>query len=141
MRLCVKGIRNWASHYASKTYNVSAMTIESEAQMPPAPPPVQDEAVAAIPLISFVIILLMGLGILTLVASYWFNSEAQQITQKHAAEASYPNLERLQVAGMQQLNRYKMLGDGIFQIPVEQAIVRLAREFPEDTRISEEMLP
>ncbi len=116
------------------------MTLESEIQTSDLPP-VQGEDVAAVPIISFVMTLLIGLGVLVLVASYWFNSVAQRVDQEHAADASYPRLERLDVNGMQQLNRYEMLEDGSFQIPVEQAMAKLAEEFPEDTRISEEMRP
>ncbi len=104
-------------------------------------PAVQDEAVASAGIISFVVALLIGLGILTLVASYWFHREAQVVNNRHAIEASYPNLERLNADGMQQLNRYEMLDAGIYRIPVEQAMLRLSDEFPQDASISEEMAP
>jgi len=103
-------------------------------------PLIQDEAIASIPLISFITILLVGLGILVLVASYWFNREAERVSQAHAVDASYPTLERLEMAGMQQLNRYERLENSLFRIPVEQAMHRVAGEFPAQARISPEML-
>lgn len=116
------------------------MSIHSEATSSE-PLLVQHESVAALPLISFVIFILIGIGTLIFLASYWFKHEGEQVNLVHAAEATYPKLERLQSAGLQQLNRYEMLENGAFRIPVEQAIIRLTEEFPEGTRISEEMLP
>jgi len=101
---------------------------------------VQDESIASVSIISFVMTLLIGLGALTFFASQWFNHEAQRVSQEHATDASYPDLERLQAIGMQQINRYEMLEDGMYRIPVEQAMLQLAGEFPEDTRTSEEMI-
>lgn len=135
MRSFAKEIRNLISLYISRTIDESAMAVDSNS------PLVQHESVAAGGLISFVIILFIGLGVFTFLASYWFTREAEQVSLRHAAEASYPELERLQLAGLQQLNRYEALDDGTFRIPVHQAIKRLAEEFPEDTPISEEMKP
>ncbi len=101
---------------------------------------IQDEAIAAVPLITFITVLLVGLGILVFVASYWFNREADRVIQEHAIDASYPQLERIEMAGMQQLNRYEMLDNGIFRIPVEQAMHRVTEEFPNGTRVSPEMM-
>ena len=105
------------------------------------PAPIQNEAVAAVPLIWFIFSILLGLGLLSFVASYWFNNVADRVYLEHAAEASYPSLERLKISGMQQLNRYEMIGDEIFRIPIEQAIHKVAEEFPDDAPISEEMTP
>jgi len=105
------------------------------------PPPIQNEAIAAVPLMWFIFSILLGLGLLSFVASYWFNNVADRVHMEHAAEASYPSLERLQINGMQQLNRYEMVGDGVFRIPIEQAIQNVAKEFPDDAMISEEMTP
>lgn len=102
---------------------------------------VQHESVAAVPIISFVFFLLLGLGALTFLASYWYKYEAEQVSRQHAAEASYPELVRLQAAGIQQLNRYERLDNGAFRIPIEQAIMRIAEEFPDSVRISKEMQP
>ena len=116
------------------------MSIESEDRTSDRPR-VQHEAVAATSLISFVVILLIGLGVLVFLASYWFKREAEQVELEYAAQASYPELERLRVAGLQQLNRYEMLEDSTFRIPIDQAIIRVAEEFPDTVRISEEMQP
>ncbi len=116
------------------------MSIESEDRTSDRPL-VQHEAIAAIPLISFVVFLLIGLGSLTFLASYWFKYEAEQVELGLPAQASYPELERLRVAGLRQLNRYEMLEDSTFRIPIEQAIMRVSEEFPDSVRISEEMLP
>ncbi|MCY4234390.1 MAG: hypothetical protein OXE59_11720 [Bacteroidetes bacterium] len=102
---------------------------------------IQEEAIAAVPLISFIMVLLVGLVVLVFVASYWFDREAVRISQEHATEASYPQLERLEINGMQQLNRYEVLDNGLFRIPVEQAMHRVAEEYPDETPISQEMLP
>ncbi len=102
---------------------------------------VQHEAIAAIPLISFVVVVLIGLGSLTFLASYWFKREGEQVELGRAAQATYPELERFRVAGLQQLNRYEMLENGTFRIPIEQAIMRIAEEFPDSIRISEEIQP
>ncbi len=104
-------------------------------------PQVQHEAIAASSIISFVVFLLIGLSALTLLATYWFNRVADQITIEHAAEANYPNLANLRNAGRDQLNRTESLDNGAFRIPIEQAIVALTEEFPDDIRISEEMQP
>ena len=116
------------------------MSVESEDKTSDRPL-VQHEAIAAIPLISFVIFLLIGLGSLPFLASYWFKREAEQVELERAAQASYPELERLRVAGLQQLNRYEMLDDSTFRIPIEQAIMRVAEDFPDSVRISEEIQP
>lgn len=116
------------------------MSVESENQVS-GTPLVQNEAVTAAPIISFVMVVLILLGGLTFSATYWFKSEVERIELMRADQSSYPDLVRLQVSGRQQLNRYEMLEEGIFRIPVEQAIERLALEFPETVRISEEMLP
>ncbi|MCY4000628.1 MAG: hypothetical protein OXF84_07475 [Bacteroidetes bacterium] len=105
------------------------------------PPPIQNEAIAAVPLMWFIFSILFGLGLLSFVASYWFNNVADRVHMEHAAEASYPTVERLQMSGMQQLNRYEMISEGVFRIPIEQAILHVAEEFPEDAPISEEMVP
>ncbi len=105
-------------------------------------PQVQHEAIAAPSIIFFVIFLLIGLGSLTLLATYWFNREADQVGIEHAADATYPNLERLRIAGLDKLNhRYERLDNGAFRIPIEQAIINLTEEFPKDVRVSEEMQP
>ncbi len=114
------------------------MSVASE-NKPSDQPGVQHEDIAAWPIIAFVIFLLFGIGILTFLASQWFNREADQVNLKHAAEASYPELEQLYVNGLQQLNRYEMLDDSTFRIPIEQAIMKVAEEFPDTVRISEEM--
>ena len=75
----------------------------------PQPPLVQHEAVAASSLMSYVISLLIGLVGITLLAAYWFNHEANKVSIQHAAEASYPDLERLRLAGLQKLTRYERI--------------------------------
>lgn len=102
-------------------------------------PSVELESVDALPILTFVLVLLILLGGLVWGASYWFKSEADLTDRRGAAEASYPDLERLRIAGQQQLNRYEILASGAVRIPVEQAILKLSEEFPADTRISEEM--
>lgn len=102
-------------------------------------PSVELESVDALPILTFVLVLLILLGGLVWGASYWFKSEADLTDRRGAAEASYPDLERLRIAGQQQLNRYEILASGAVRIPVEQAILKLSEEFPADARISEEM--
>lgn len=136
MRSSVRATRNWTNLCISRTTDRFSMAVTNST-----PPLVQHESVAAIGLISFVVILLIGLGAFTVLASYWFTREAEKVGLKHAAEASYPELERLHLAGIQQLNRYEALGNGIFRIPIHQAMKNLSEEFPENTPISEEMRP
>jgi hypothetical protein len=114
------------------------MTIGSETGAPDLPS-VELESVDATPILAFVLVLLILLGGLVWGATYWFKSEADLTGRRAAADASYPDLERLRIAGQQQLNRYEILASGAVRIPVEQAIVKLSEEFPADARISEEM--
>ena len=115
------------------------MTIGSETGAPDLPS-VELESVEASPILTFVLVLLILLGGLVWGASYWFKNEADLTGRRAAAEASYPDLERLRIAGQQQLNRYEILASGAVRIPIEQAILKLSEEFPPDARISGEML-
>ncbi len=138
MQSFVKAIPNSTSHCASRTYNSKAMTIGSETGAPDLPS-VELESVDAISILSFMLVFIILLGGLVWGGSYWWKSEADRTGRRMAAEASYPDLERLQIAGQQQLNRYEILASGAVRIPVEQAILKLSEEFPADVRISEEM--
>ena len=114
------------------------MTTGSETGAPDLPS-VELESVDALPILAFVLLLLVLLGGLIWGATYWFKSEADLTDSRGAAEATYPDLERLRIAGQQQLNRYEVLASGAVRIPVEQAILKLSEEFPADAQISEEM--
>lgn len=114
------------------------MTTGSETGAPDLPS-VELESVDALPILTFVLVLFILLGGLVWGGTYWFMSEADLTDRRGAAEASYPDLERIRIAGQQQLNRYEILASGAVRIPVEQAILKLSEEFPADAQISEEM--
>ena len=112
------------------------MATPSEADVQPA---VQHEAVDARPILTFVILSLLGMGLVVWLSTFWFMAETENARQRAIMEARYPELERLDVAGRAQLNRYALEADSTYMIPVERAIEVLATEYPEAVSYTSEL--
>lgn len=102
-------------------------------------PAIQHEAVDIRPILGFVVLSLMGMGLLVWLATFWFQAEADKARQRVAMDARYPDLERVEVAGRSLLNRYALQPDSSYMIPVEQAIELLAAEVRADTAFTSEL--
>ena len=92
-------------------------------------------------IMSFVLICLLGLVAIVWLSIRWFEAEAESIGERHAMEAVYPDLERVQIAGRAKLNRYAVQMDGSYLVPVERAMELVAAEHPANADVSSEMLP
>ncbi len=108
---------------------------------PRSAPAVQHESVEAGPILAFVLMALVGLGLLVWGAMYWFKAETEQVRRNQAMAAEYPDLERVRVAAQARLNRYALQPDGSYLIPVERAMALLSEEFSADVPFSVEMEP
>lgn len=106
---------------------------------PDARPAIQHEAVDARPILGFVVLVLLGMGLVVWLATFWFKAEADLVRQRTAMEAVYPELEHLDVASRSLLNRYAVQTDTSYTIPVSRAIELLAAEYPADSSFTSEM--
>ena len=106
---------------------------------PDARPAVQHEAVDSRPILSFVFLVLLGMGLAVWLFTFWIRSETDRQIERTAMEARYPELERLEVAGRSLLSRYALQPDSSYIIPVDRAMELLAGEYPTDSLFTSEM--
>jgi len=106
---------------------------------PGARPAVQHEAVDARPILSFVVLVLLGMGLAVWLSTFWFKAENDRVRMHAAMESRYPELERLEVAGRSLLGRYALQPDNSYLIPIDRAIDLLAGEYPTDSLFTSEM--
>lgn len=79
---------------------------------------------------AFVSVVLVLLVLVTWAATRWFAYEANTAHALVAAEATYPELRRVELDAEQLLSRYEVIDreQGIYRIPVEQAMDVLLRD-------------
>ncbi len=84
---------------------------------------------------AFVSVVLILLVLVVLAATRWFVSVSDTAHALVAAEATYPELRRVELDAEQLLSRYEVIdrAQGIYRIPVERAMDVLLRESHADT--------
>ena len=102
-------------------------------------PAIQHESVDAAPILSFVVLALLGTGLAVWLTTFWFEAEADMVRQRSAMEARYPEVEQLEVAGRTLLTRYALQPDSSYAIPIERAMELVSMEFPESAPVTSEL--
>ena len=100
---------------------------------------VQREGIEAGPIMAFIISLVTLLVALVWGATLWFRASVDEVHQKVAASAVYPELQRVNIASQERTEHYAALGDGWYQIPLERAIDLLASEYVDDHSLTNEI--
>lgn len=101
-------------------------TTEGESPVEEAIPAVgvQYEGVGAGPIIAFIFVTIVFIGLVVWVAMGWFMAEAQQAHAEAAAGLNYPDLRQVELSAARLLNQYEVVdaAQGVYRIPLDRAI-------------------
>jgi hypothetical protein len=85
---------------------------------------VQYEGVGAGPIIAFIFVSLLFIGLVVWAGIGWFRAEAQQAHAAAAVDLNYPDLRQVELSAARLLNQYEVVNaaQGVYRIPLDRAI-------------------